>query len=113
VRRRSAASAARHHRYRREGLIAWLALAFRSGSILFALAWAVLLLRGLRAHKRDFRLTEVWLLLEGPVDLPRARLQALIGGLLRDTYLRFADFAAWWAGGLLIGAILLRFAGLA
>jgi hypothetical protein len=93
------------------GLIAWPALAFRSGGILFALAWSVLLLRGLRALKRDFRLTEVWLLLEGPIDLPRDRLQSLIGGVLRDTYLRFADFAAWLAGGLLVVAVLLRLAG--
>lgn len=76
------------------GLISWPILAFRSGAILMALMTAILELRRSFAPRQDYRRTETWLLMGQQHDLPPARAQPLIIGVLQDTYHRFAAYTA-------------------
>ncbi len=76
------------------GLIAWPALAFRSGAILLSMLTAVLILRGELALRQDYRRTETWLLMDRRHELPDGRAQHAILGVLQDTYRRFATYAA-------------------
>lgn len=72
------------------GLSYDIALALMCGSYLTALTAMVLALKGGRAARRDYRRTETWLLLERRHGLPEDRAQRVIGGVLRDLYLRYA-----------------------
>ncbi|MBL8806314.1 MAG: hypothetical protein JNN22_05645 [Rhodospirillales bacterium] len=76
------------------GLISWPILAFRSGAILMALMAAVLELRRTLARRQDYRRTETWLLMGQQTDMPAARAQPVIVGILAETYWRFAAYAA-------------------
>lgn len=76
------------------GLIAWPFLAFKSGAILTTMLAAILTLRAGLAHRQDFRRTETWILLEKRHSLPAHRAQGVFANVLRDTYRRFAIYAA-------------------
>lgn len=76
------------------GLIAWPFLAFKSGAILTTMLAAILTLRAAMAHRQDFRRTETWILLDKRHDLPAHRAQGVFANVLRDTYRRFAVYAA-------------------
>ncbi len=70
-------------------------ICFRLGAGFAALTAVVLYWRGRNAPTRNFRRTEVWLMIEDAPALPRERLQSMIGGALAETYLAHAWIAAW------------------
>lgn len=76
------------------GLISWPILAFRSGAILSMMMLAVLVLRGELAGRQDYRRTETWLMMDRRHALPESHAARVILGILRDTYRRFAVYAA-------------------
>lgn len=76
------------------GLIGWPVMAFRSGAILAMFAAAVLAMKALSAPRRNYRHTEVWVLMGRRHDLPEDRAQQVFGGVIAETYWRFVDYAA-------------------
>ena len=65
----------------------------------------------MRATRRSYRRTETWILLGREHGLPEERAQPIITGILRDTYLRFAEYAAVITVVLWIAAFLFWLAG--
>ena len=80
------------------GLSYDMALALTAGAYLMGLTAIILALKGGRAARRDYRRTETWLLLERRHGLPEDRAQRVIGGILRELYLRYARIS----GGLAV-----------
>lgn len=95
------------------GLIGWPDLAMRSGAILFLMTAAILMLKAAQAPARNYRRTEVWILLGKRHDLPEARAQAIFGEVLRSTYIRFARITVAASGVLWICDLAVRLTGLA
>jgi len=58
------------------------------------IAAVVLFWKGWTARSRNYRHTEVWLMIEDAPALPRERLQDMIGGALADVYFIHARLAA-------------------
>jgi type IV secretory pathway VirB3-like protein len=85
-------------------------LCFRTGAVLFAFAAVVLWAMAQAAQSRNVRRTELWMLLDGRVDLPKARVQQVLGGVLRDRYLWHATAAAAVAAALWVLAALFALA---
>ncbi|MDP2377198.1 MAG: hypothetical protein A3D94_05920 [Alphaproteobacteria bacterium RIFCSPHIGHO2_12_FULL_66_14] len=73
----------------------WIAI--RSGAVFVLIAAAVLFWKGWTARTRNYRHTEVWLMIEDAPALPRERLQTMIGGALADVYFHHARVAAYMA----------------
>lgn len=73
----------------------WIAV--RSGAVFVLIAAVILFWRGWRARVRNYRHTEVWLMMEDSPALPRERLQAMIGGALAEVYFSHARLAAYMA----------------
>lgn len=70
-------------------------LATRDGALMAMLLWVFLCLKALRAPTEDYRKTEAWRLMDRKLEaVPPNRLQEVVGGTLRDRYLRHADFSA-------------------
>jgi hypothetical protein len=70
-------------------------ICFRVGAGFAMLTAIVLYWRGRRAPMRNFRRTEVWLMMDDPPAVSRERLQAMIGSALAEAYLAHAWIAAW------------------
>jgi hypothetical protein len=84
------------------GLSADLLNCLKAGGILSLIMSLVLLMKGFQAPQRDYRRTEVWIMLN-PDDRPSAAVaQDMIGDALKRTYLTFAFHAAIVSGGLLL-----------
>jgi len=91
-------------------------LAFRVGAVLTTFLLVALLYLSHRAPRYDVRRTELWWVVGRSIPLSRERVQALLGGVLRERYLWHADRAAgvailfWllafflWVGRMLRGA---------
>lgn len=76
------------------GMSADLVVAFKCAGYLALLTCFVLLLKAGLASRRNYRRTELWIMLK-PVERPDASVaQQLISAVLRETYLRFAGHAA-------------------
>ncbi len=73
----------------------WIAV--RSGAVFVLIAAVVLFWKGWTARSRNYRHTEVWLMIEDAPALPRERLQGLIGGALAEGYFSHARLAAYMA----------------
>lgn len=73
----------------------WIAV--RSGAVFVLIAAVVLFWRGWTARARNYRRTEVWLMIEDAPALPRERLQDMIGGALADVYFSHARLASYMA----------------
>lgn len=73
----------------------WIAV--RAGAVFVLIAAVVLYWRGRQAKLRNYRHTEVWLMIEDAPALPRERLQTMIGGALAEAYFRYARLAAYVA----------------
>jgi hypothetical protein len=73
----------------------WIAV--RAGAVFVLILAAVLFWRGRAARQRNYRHTEVWLMIEEAPALPRERLQSMIGGALADAYFLHARLAAYVA----------------
>lgn len=78
----------------------WIAV--RSGAVFVTIAALVLAWKGRAARTRNYRQTEVWLMIEDAPALPRERLQAMIGGALADVYFSYARQAAYVAVALCV-----------
>jgi hypothetical protein len=85
----------------------WIAV--RSGAVFVLIAAVILFIRGRHARRRNYRHTEVWLMIEDAPALPRERLQDMIGGALADAYFAHAKLAAYIA--LTMSAIALAVGG--
>jgi heme A synthase len=88
------------------GLMGWPVMAFRSGAILTMFAGAVLAIKALSAPRRNYRHTEVWILMGRRHDLPEDRAQSVFGAIIADTYWRFVNYAAASAMGLWIATLI-------
>jgi hypothetical protein len=94
------------------GLAGYPQLALKSGAALTLFMWAVLRLKALRALKRPYKRTEVWLILEPRPAWPAEVAQRLIGTTLRRTFERYARYALLVALGLWLASLLLAAAGM-
>lgn len=83
----------------------WIAV--RSGAVFVLIAAVVLFWRGWTARNRNYRHTEVWLMIEDAPALPRDRLQDMIGGALADVYFAHARMAAYVALAMVVIALVL------
>jgi hypothetical protein len=88
-------------------------LAVRFGAFMVTVAAVVLLWRGQAAPRRNFRDTEVWLMIRARVGgaqaVPKERMQRLIGTALAESYFWHARITAYvavamWAIALLMWA---------
>lgn len=67
--------------------------AFRVGAALVLILACVLTIKARNAPQRPYRDTEVWLLMDRQSDWPEHRIQQAIGGVLAETYGRYARYA--------------------
>lgn len=81
----------------------WIAV--RTGAVFVTIASVILFWRGWTARARNYRRTEVWLMIENEPALPRDRLQSMIGGALADAYFSHARLAAYMALALCVIAL--------
>lgn len=88
-------------------------LALKTASALLAITTVVLTWRAWLAPTRDIRDTEVWILMDQSRRPADPALQQLVGGILRETYLRYARMTmfavlAFWGLSLLLTLAPLR-----
>lgn len=93
------------------GVYTDIVLAMRLAATGVTLMGAILLLMGLRAPRRSYKKTEVWILLDKRHNLPEARAQEVFGNILRDRYLWHATLVAVAALALWTLAVTLRLFG--
>lgn len=87
-----------------------LVLALKTAAGLAAILCGTLAMRGLNSLNRNFKRTEVWVLLDRKVSVSHEVAQRLIGGALRDAYYHNARLTGFTAAGLWVtGQILLLF----
>jgi hypothetical protein len=90
------------------GLSADLLTCLRAGGILTLITSLTLLMRGLQAPRRNYKRTEVWIMMD-PEERPNAAIaQDIIGDALKRTYLNFALHSALVSGGLLFLSLLMQ-----
>ena len=65
-------------------------LALRSAAVLLGITGAVLVAKSINAARRNYRRTEVWILLGRSIEFPEHRAQQIIGSVLKETYSRYA-----------------------
>jgi hypothetical protein len=87
------------------GLIAEPLQALKSGAILTMIVVCVLLIKAGRVTHRPFKETEVWIMLGRSIELSPEVAQRIITVALRETYLRYAVYAAILAGGFWLCAL--------
>ena len=93
------------------GLAGYPQLALKSGAALALVMWAILRLKALRAPRRPYKRTEVWLMLEPRPAWPAAVAQRLIGVALQRTFERYARYVLAAAIGLWLASLLLAALG--
>lgn len=78
--------------------MAWdVPLAVKSGAILVSFMASVLWWKAHAAPTKNYRDTEVFLLMNSRHDFPEARAQQVFGNVLRECYLRHATYVATFA----------------
>jgi hypothetical protein len=87
-------------------------LSLKTGAAIALLTWAVLALKALRARRRPYRRTEVWLMLDPKPALPRDQAQRLIGEALERAFRRYAARALLTAVALWLASLAADAAGL-
>ncbi len=92
-------------------MITWPYLALKSGAILTTLTGVILIVKALQAPRRSYRRTEVWVLLGKQHGLPEERAQAVISGILGETFWLFSLYAAAIALALWVGTLLVWWLG--
>ena len=76
-------------------------LALQVVAAILGITGGVLIVKSLTALRRNYRRTEVWILLGRTIEFPEHRAQQIIGSVLKDTYRRYARlvlagaFVAW------------------
>lgn len=88
------------------GLISDPFLALKAGAILTMIVCAVLIMKGQMVQRASYKKTEVYILLDRRIEVTPEVAQRLIISVLRDTYNRYAFFAACLATVFWIGALL-------
>ena len=88
------------------GFITWPVMAFKLGAMGATMTAVILVLKALNAPRRNYRATELWILIGREHRLAEERAQGVIGRILGETYWRFADYAcgtafAFWLAALL------------
>lgn len=77
-------------------------LALQVVAAILGFTGVVLIVKSLTALHRNYRRTEVWILLGRTIEFPEHRAQQIIGSVLKDTYSRYARlvlagaFVAWF-----------------
>ena len=89
------------------GLSADLLNCLKAGGILSLITSLTLLMKGYRAPLKDYKRTEVWIMMTPAERQSLAREHRMIGEVLKRTYLTFALHTAFISGGLLVIAALL------
>ncbi len=87
-------------------------LAAFSGGILCLIVSLILIFYAVRARRRPYKKTELWLILPKENRPEPAVAQQVIGGVLRDTYFRFARQAVVFSVIFLALSVGLRLVGL-
>lgn len=82
------------------GLAADPGLSLRSGAVLTSVAVAVLLWKALEAPNRNYRHTELWIMLDRTPGIPETKVGRFINDVLHEVYLWHAERAAAIAFGL-------------
>ena len=75
------------------GFITWPVMAFKLGALGATLTAVILVLKALNAPRRNYRATELWVLIGRDHRLAEEHAQSIIGRILGETYWRFADYA--------------------
>ena len=83
-------------------------LAAFAGGVLCLIVSLILMFYAVRARKRNYKRTELWLMLAKEHRPEPAIAQKVIGEVLRDTYLRFARQAVMFAVVFLAVSVALR-----
>jgi hypothetical protein len=86
-------------------------LSLRSGAVLTTLAAVILFWKALQAPTRNYRHTELWVMLERTPDMLERHAGHLVNGILHEVYLGHAEAAAAIAWGLWLIAIALQILG--
>lgn len=90
------------------GLSDQMDLALSAGGFLSLIGCMTLALKALCAHRRPYKQTELWLMLE-PDERPHAAIaQQIITVARRQAFFCFAHYAAWLAAGMLVASLLWR-----
>ena len=84
------------------GMVGDPVLCLKAGALMTTLMGAILAGRAAAAPRRDSRRTEVWLMLDSGRDLPPGYPPQIIGEVLKETYVRYAELSgivalALWA----------------
>ena len=87
-------------------------LAAFSGGVLCLIVSLILIFYAVRARRRPYKKTELWLILPKEHRPEPAVAQQIIGGVLRDTYFRFARQAVMFSVIFLALSVGLRLIGL-
>lgn len=87
-------------------------MALQTGGILTLLACAILLLKGGGARGKPYTHTELWIILPKE-ERPRPEFaQQMVGNVMREAYLRFAQRAALLSALMLSAAVVLAVVGI-
>lgn len=73
-------------------------LALKLAAICASAMVAILLFKAMQAPTRNYKHTEVWIMLEKRHDLPEARAQQVFGNILKERYMWHATVTATAAG---------------
>lgn len=80
-------------------------LALKLSAISASAMVAILVVKALQAPSRNYKRTEVWIMLEKRHDLPEARAQQVFGNILRERYMWHATVTATAAGVLWLATL--------
>lgn len=87
------------------GLAGDFHLSLKAGGYLSLIMCAVLLMCAWSSPGWPYKSTETWLMLQAD-DRPRPEVaQRIIGGILREAFLRFALHSAWLSVGMLVASM--------
>ena len=65
-------------------------LALRTAAVILGIVGVILVVKSHNALRRNYRRTELWLLLGREIEFPEHRAQQILGTVLKDTYSRYA-----------------------
>ena len=86
-------------------------LAMKMAAICATSMVAILYFKAMQATSRNYKRTEVWIMLEKKHNLPEARAQQVFGTILRERYMWHATVTATAAGLLWLVALALKLFG--
>jgi hypothetical protein len=92
------------------GLSADLLNCLKAGGILTLITSLILLMKGARAPQKDYKRTEVWIMMTPAERESTKGAQGMIGEVLKRTYFTFALHTALVSGGLFLFAMLISLA---